>query len=248
MLGLSTAYQRGIEWALATLLMLNPPVWLDWTWNHAGEPNYLPMVFWMQDSAWNDIAVERAQEDGGLWLLGNEPEIPSFAVTPQEAVEFVVKWESEVGGEWAAPGIITWDNGYAWLEEYLALGGLVGDYWNIHIYFASTPDEWQAKWNEFKDWMIAKNLVRPVIVTETNGWGQDANQSAIIERIRVIQRTDPLLHIVIWYSDADYWETAQWTDLRNENGLTELGEYFVAIDKNPIVSRIFMPSISGTEK
>lgn len=239
MIGASIAWQRGIEWLAVTLMLLNPPVWMDWTWQHAGEPGYLPVVFYIKDVPWNDNAIAVANEFGGVWAIGNEPELQNSFVSPQDAVAFVKKWDDEVGGSWAVPGIILHEDGYKWLGEYLALGGPVGDYWNIHIYFAHTPEEWEEKWNGFKLWMKKHNLERPVIVTETNGWGH-ADQALILQKIRTIQCGDPLLHTVIWYSDVDYWLEPSPTDMRVGDTTTELGKLFLNINK---CRRMFFPMI-----
>lgn len=99
MIGASIAWQRGIEWLAVTLMLLNPPVWMDWTWQHAGEPGYLPVVFYIKDVPWNDNAIAVANEFGGVWAIGNEPELQNSFVSPQDAVAFVKKWDDEVGGD-----------------------------------------------------------------------------------------------------------------------------------------------------
>lgn len=238
-LGFSIAHQRGDAWAQQSLTMLQPPAWKDWTWAHAGEAGYIPEVYTMQSSAWNDTAMPIAREVGGVWLLGSEPELRGTYVEPVDAAQFSKRWASDVGGIWGAPGIISNDSGYAWLNAYLGAGGLVGTHWHIHLYGVQTPDQWEAKWDEWRDWMIAHDLVRPTIISETAGWwmwdGQvhtASDDAGIMDRIAEIQARDPLLQTVLWYSDKDWWNLWNWANLRTNVGLTGLGEHYVALQAN----------------
>ncbi len=248
-LGLSIAWQRGDAWRYETIAMLNPPAWKDWTFDHVGEPGYLPEVYTMAGSQWSQAAMAKAKDDNSIWLLGSEPEVQVTYVAPEVAAEFSRQWAAQVGGQWAAPGVATWDAGYAWLDAYLAAGGLVGDYWHIHVYQVYERGDWTAKWAEWKAWMVAHDVVRPTIVSETCGWWYVVNmvvhtpdQTQVMDEIVSIQAQDPLLDTVLWYSDADYWRLWVWADLRTNKRLTRLGQHF--IDVQPPVGGQQLPQVT----
>ena len=228
-LGFSIAHQRGDEWKNESLAMLNPPVWKDWLYDHAGEPGYIPQVYGM--IRWDEKAAQAARlHSGDTWILGSEPELELGTHThPEDAAEFSRRWDSEVGGSWGAPGIILWDGGYDWLERYLAAGGIVGDHWHVHLYDVSTPDDWSHSWQRWRTWMARNGLERPTIIGETAGWDANVNQADILDRIAETMADDPLLETVLFYSDKDYWGLWQWADLRTDTGLTPLGQHYLAM-------------------
>ena len=75
--------------------------------------------------------------------------------------------------------------------------------------------------------MKAHHLVRPTIVSETAGWDATVDQTLILDEIAAIQKVDPYLDTVLWYSDTDYWKLWPWADLRTDTGLTALGQHYV---------------------
>lgn len=225
-LGLSIAWQRGDAAISQSLAALHPPAWKNWLWDYAGDPGYVPQVYSMRK--WDEAAAQRARDRGGIWILGSEPELSGTYTEPAIAAAFSRRWAAEVGGEWGAPGIITWPAGYAWLNEYMAAGGAVGTHWHIHVYDVSTADDWALRWHDWRAWMKANGAVRPTIVSETAGWDATVDQAAILDRIAAIQADDPLLAVVLWYSDRDWWRLWTWADLLDDGGLTALGRHYVS--------------------
>ena len=247
-LGVSIGWQRGDAWRIESLEVLHPPVWKNWLWDHAGEPGYIPQVYSMRDSTLNRSAMVTANNVGGVWILGSEPELEGSYISPKVAAAFMRSWDEHTTVEWGAPGIITWPGGYQWLGEYLAAAGPVGDYWHIHLYDVYTPDDWERKWDEWKQWMVDHNLVRPTIISETAGWDASVDQAGFLDRITEIQAHDPLLQVVLWYSDQDYWGLWTWADMRDGNGLTALGEHYVGtcsyclpVTPEPVLAHLYIP-------
>lgn len=227
MLGTSIAWKRSPEWKKQSLDALKPAVWMDWTFRNLDSENYFPVVFDIKETSLNRDAKNIAETSDKIWLIGNEPELSSTFIKPDVAVNFVKTWESK---NWAAPGVVLSENGFLWLEEYIRLGGPVGNYWNFHMYEVNTPEDWFYKWNKLRWWMDSHKLVRPVIISETAGWDASVDQRTIMDRIVHIQQRDNLLYAVIWYSDADYWKQWEWANLRCEDGvLTDLGKHFVML-------------------
>ncbi len=229
MLGTSIAWKRDKEWIAKSLEQLNPPVWMDWTFANLGKAGYLPVVFDIKPTQLNNSAKALAKSNDSVWLIGNEPELKTTFIKPSDAAAFTKTWESK---NWAAPGVILSDEGFLWLDEYIRIGGSVGNFFHFHVYEVNTPEDWAYKWNKLRWWMDSKKLVRPVIISETAGWDASVDQRTIMDKIVFIQQRDELLHSVLWYSDADYWEQWTWANLRENDGtLTTLGKHFVALQE-----------------
>jgi hypothetical protein len=235
--GVSTAWQRGDAWTARTLETLQPELWMNWVHSDLDDPRYLPMAFSFQ-RAYHDGYIEAAQDGPRrLWLLGNEPELPQSAGTPEDAAWLARRWANEVGGPWACCGNIThhlYPQLLDWPTAYLAAGGLVPDAWHVHIYFVQSGAEWDAALAAWQGWMVAHNAVRPVIVSETaftegTGWGDLAPVRAaeLLRHVREsVARGD--VRAVLWYSDADYWGVWPWSNLLTQDGtLTSLGQVYM---------------------
>lgn len=241
MLGTSIAHTRSKEWKAATISALNPPAWMDWTFDHTDAENHLPVVFYLQEKPWNARAREMAIDCQKIWLLGNEPELATTFIAPKVAAEFTSTWHS---ARWGAPGVVLSDKGFLWLDEYRRSGGKIGTHLHVHVYEVNTPEDWAAKWWRLRGWMDRQGLAIPVVVSETCGWDASVDQRRIMDKIVYIQQIDKLLECVLWYSDADWWKSWKWADLRNDDGsLTSLGEYFVSLQKRRFNQ--FMPMVSA---
>ncbi len=216
--------------------LLNPSIWKDWQWKYRDTQGYLPSIYAMRlDIASNREAMVKAVSEGRpeLWELGNEPELNTSFIAPKTAVAFCKEWQERVGRNFAAPGIIMYRHGLVWLEQYLADGGPIGDYWNIHIYFATDAKSWAVKWDMWCAWMEEHNLVRPTLISETCGMNSPvAAQKEIMSHIAGVLRTDSRLHAALWYSDADWWQLWPESNLRTEAGeLTELGRHYLSLTR-----------------
>lgn len=112
---------------------------------------------------------------GRTWLLYNEPELPGQAdTTPNDAAIHARYWTEAIGanGTTACCGVsvgerLPWDT---WLEDYLAAGGVMPDYWHIHIY-AETPATFERRWEMWRAWN-AEHGNLPTIISEA-GFGQE---------------------------------------------------------------------------
>ncbi len=154
-LGVGIAHQRDHAWRDRSLALLKPPCWKDWLWDHNKEIHgYMPAVFVLAPSESNTQAMEGAGEE--LWELGNEPSWADPPTPPTVAAEFVREWQARVGNNFAAPGVILWSTGLAWLARYLDAGGPVGNFWNVHHYFANDADDWSRIWELWCSWQQSR--------------------------------------------------------------------------------------------
>ena len=112
---------------------------------------------------------------GRTWLLYNEPELVMQAnTTPGDAAIHAMYWTEAIGtnGTTACCGVsvderLPWDT---WLEDYLTAGGVMPDYWHIHIY-AETPATFERRWEMWRAWN-AEHGNLPTIISEA-GFGQE---------------------------------------------------------------------------
>ena len=201
----------------------------NWPWDHAGEPGYVPEVYAMQPSDSADAAMEMARTVGGVWILGSEPELDQTYTEPAVAAAFrpgmaYPGWRKLGRG---------WDHHVA--ERLRLAGAIPGGRragWRplAHPRIRRLPTgRLTAKWQEWRAWMKSHHLVRPTIVSETAGWDAAVDQALIMDEIAEIQKSDPLLDTVLWYSDTDYWKLWPWADLRTDSSLTKLGQHYVDI-------------------
>lgn len=232
-LGVGIAHYQAHEWRDATLDLLEPSCWKDWLWDHVGTPGYVPAVFSMKVDGWSAAAMHTARDGfpGVMWELGNEPEQGSSRVEPEEAAAFSVLWQQTAGENFAAPGHIIWGKGLSWLQRYLEAGGVVGKFWNVHLYFATNADHWTELWETWKEWMKQNKMIRPVLISETNAHG-GCSHIEVMTRIAETLRSDPLLHMALWYSDYDWHNVFHESDLRTADGRrTALGEHFMELTR-----------------
>jgi len=227
-MGVSVAWQRGDSWADESLALLTPKLWMNWVFDHNEDAAYVPMAFSLKSI---DPYLEAAKAaTHKTWLLGNEPDLSSTYISPTDAAVFSQRWVAEVGAPMACCGVIVhkdYTGGLQWMSNYLAAGGVVPDYWQIHIYFVQNSFEWQLSLNSFVAWMEANDVVRPIIVSET-AMTESGDASALLEYVNS-KVDDGTIHASIWYSDLDYWTLWPQSDLRTEGELTELGELYVRL-------------------
>ena len=138
-----------------------------------------------------------------LWLVLNEPERSDQAdVTPGEAIGITAA-VATTGASWACCGTIASDN--SWLDAYLDGGGIVPDVWHIHAYGIETPQQWQSQLGSFYAWMDGRGVARPVIVSETNAGGADADvQAELLAYVRQATAEDDRLIAVFWFATTYY--------------------------------------------
>lgn len=225
--GFSIAHQNSDEWRKQSLATFNPEIWKNWLWNFLYDASYLPNVYAMRPSALNAAAMQEAKTDPlRTWELGNEPENSTSAIAPVVAAAFVQKWLQAVGDNFCAPSIILTPAGYTWLEAYLDAGAPVGKFWSAHIYWRKDSDEWRGTWLDWCEWLDKRRILRPTLITETSGPG-GCNQIALMNGIRELLRTDPLLNAALWYSDRDWHGIWHYSDLVDSAGIcTPLGEHY----------------------
>lgn len=122
-LGVGIAHYQTHDWLAHTLRLLKPACWQDWLWDHYDkESGYIPTVFSMRiGSVLNGRAADAARNTNRMWQLGNEPEQGSSLVAPEVAAAFSRDWQANVGTSFAAPGIVMWAKGLAWLHPPCAL-------------------------------------------------------------------------------------------------------------------------------
>lgn len=226
-LGVAIAWQRGSPWAEKSLDLLGNPIWQNWIYDHMSDPNYLPTAYSLNPATMQQYIDAAADQPGHLFLLGSEPNLVQTYIDPIKAAEFVRRWDTEIGGEYACCGTVQWAGWEAWLNAYLTAGGIVPTMWSLHIFdtYAYPPIA------EFKVWMQNHDAVRPIMVTETAcPWCDVAgNQSLMDGWARLLGSGD--VFTVIWYSDADWHHLWPTTDLMNWDAteLTPLGLHWLSL-------------------
>jgi hypothetical protein len=220
---------------------------MNWIYDHNDDPSYVPMAYSLASiDPYLDAAKAATHK---TWLIGNEPDISSSYVSPTDAAIFTQRWVNEVGAAMACCGVIvhhSYDGGLQWLSNYLAAGGVVPEYWQIHIYFVPTAFEWQLSLNSFVAWMQANDVVRPIIVSET-AMTEGGDASALLEYV-ADRVEDGTLYAAIFYSDNDYWNLWPQSNLRNLDGtLTPLGELYIELTEveQPVESFTLWLPVAG---
>lgn len=227
-LGVGLPWQNG-QYARA-LGALRPAWWYNWLYDQYDYiwPAYAPMVWAMKMDAASASAERRSHQGPRLWLLGNEPERPDQSNTPPaQAADFSRWWADAASGTFACAGVLLGlPPAYAWLDVYLAAGGMVGAYWHVHNY-GWTPDQWDGNLTPFLSWMRANRVERPVIVSECASWDQGLPaQMAIMDRVQVALAAGNIV-AACWYSSRDPFGAFRGADLLTETGeLTELGVHY----------------------
>lgn len=141
------------------------------------DPRHTPSI-WSADfrpGSIVDLADLAADYPGRTWLLFNEPEFAGQANTsPEIAAVHVRYWQEAIGdnGSIACCGNLFYPSlgGIQWIEEYLAAGGPVPDYWHIHIYVANDW-EWINVLGNWEMWNATHGNL-PTIISEA-GSGQE---------------------------------------------------------------------------
>lgn len=229
-LGVGAPWQSGDN-VPAMLERLRPAWWYDWRYSQCGAPGYVPMIW--SDSIWQQNVAELTslfeRRSDLFWLLWNEPERSDQAnMAPERAAALSTEIAAH-GIEYAAPGVALTRDGYTWLEDYLRQNGPVPHCWHVHIYRCLVPDQWLAAWGRWRNWMHEHNVVRPTIVSETNGWTEGSyGQRRILEQVDAVLESDELLQAAAWFSTRyGPWPAGDLLD--DASGLTPVGETFAQL-------------------
>lgn len=200
---------------------LGSSCWYDWHFGSHSD-GYVPMLF-SSGASGSELQIMRRQPER-LWFVLNEPERPGQAdMEPGEAIA-VTQQVDATGASWACCGTIAWDS--EWLDAYLHGGGLVPDYWHIHIYGAQDASGWDAYLDDFYRWMDSRDVARPVIVSETNAFGAGTDeQCELLEHVAERVEDDERLLAVFWFSTryGNGIEASLYDEFGN---LTKIGETF----------------------
>jgi len=215
------------------LARLQPSWWYDWRFEQCGAPGYVPMIW--SDTIWSSRMRELeslfVRRPDVFWLLWNEPERADQAnMHADEAARITTGISGNYGIEYAAPGVALTTDGYNWLHDYMAADAPIPHMWHVHIYRTDEPDEWRDAWGAWVDWMTHHNVVRPTIVSETNGWtGTAYSQRAVMRAAGEMMADDDLLQAIGWFSTRyNGWGAGQPHLLNHDGTLTEVGEEFAA--------------------
>lgn len=225
--GLCTTYrhQYGAESAQQAAQLLGYPCYHNWIADSYGVPGHTPFAYSLYPSYLAGYVAEA--KDGEFWLLGNEPNIGSTFTKSSAAAEFTRGWVAQTDTAWACCGTLQhYEHGYllAWLDGYLAAGGAIPDVWHIHIYFVDNAG-WDATLAQFRAWMTANDVVRPVIISETAQTNGDAEPL-----LRHVAKAvcDGRVQAVYWYiGDRDFHSFAPSSQLTIDGAITNLGKTFV---------------------
>lgn len=228
-LGVGAPWQSGDN-IPAMLERLRPAWWYDWRFEQTGAPGYVPMIWsdgvWDMHQATLVSLFERRPDQ--FWLIWNEPERADQAnMAPERAAALTTEIAAH-GIGYAAPGVALTSDGYIWLEDYLRHGGPVPHCWHVHIYRCIKPDQWLAAWGRWRNWMHDHDVVRPTIVSETNGWTEGSyGQRRMLEQVDAVLEFDELLQAAAWFATRwDSWGSGV-PDLLDDDGeLTPTGATF----------------------
>lgn len=205
---------------------LGEPWWYDWHWASSGE-GYRRMIYSRIPTALRRILPQLVVRDPAhLWFVFNEPERADQAnLSPTEAAK-ISHEISDSGAMFAAPGIIVGDAGLAWLNAYLDEGGVVPHAFHVHLYYAHTPGELDAKLDLWQRWMDWRGLVRPTIISEFNShWIGGTSEVSMMEHVAKRVRDESWLLAAGWFSLA----YGQVTDLVSDGELTQLGHAYAEL-------------------
>lgn len=230
--GMPWQTEQYIESALNTL---HPSWWYDWRFENIAHDKYLPMIW--SDAIWNnnqEVLISLFKRwPKKLWLLLNEPELVGQAdMSPQDSIDLlndILIYDIE----YAFPGVSLSSDGYTWIEEYLSKSDILPNYWHVHIYNCRSANEWEDAWNKFKSWMVSNNVVKPVIISETNGWdGSVESQCLVMNKIVETLNSDSLLFSVAWFATRYEWNNGYPMLFDDNNALTDVGKNFIKLRGN----------------
>ena len=256
-LGVGIAWQRGDAWAARSLELLQPPVWLNWVFDHLEDPRYLPMAYSLAAGPQNVYLEAATRGHPRLWLLGNEPDFGSTYTDPVVAAASVQRWRAEYSGPIACCGTVLWDGDWwrQWLDAYLAAGGPVPDVWHFHVYtgYPAPDTPLVDHLTAFRAWMVSRDVARQLLISETSWpYGFAAQNRAWMADLALAVADDPDLLAAIWYSDNDWHDLWLMTDLLSEDQswVFTNGELFLALQpggaSDPDATPTFTPTLTPT--
>lgn len=225
--GLCTTYrwQYGAESAQQAAQLLDYPCHHNWIADSYGVPNHTPFAYSMSPSYLAGYVADA--EAGEFWLVGNEPNIGATRTEPADAAIFASGWVTQTDTTWACCGTLQhYEHGYLldWLDDYLVAGGPIPDAWHIHIYFVDVAG-WDATLAQFREWMAAHDVVRPVIISETAQTNGDA--MPLLRHVAKAVCDGKVQAAYWWIGDEDAYDFAPTSQLTIDGALTELGKVFV---------------------
>ena len=203
--------------------LLNPPCWHNWT--HAerwfDNKNFTPTIWSWKFRDWEQGGVEVTVDlqnvsnlaqtyPNRIWLLWNEPDLFGQAATPAiQAIPHTIQWMDAIGnnGIKACCGTVHLGNscatlkkttGIKWLNDYVNNNGPIPDVWHIHIYCATSTQDWQSILDEFWQWWTIHGKNKPLLITETSGGiNSQLNRDLILY---ISQLQDERILEVYWFA------------------------------------------------
>lgn len=231
--GLCTTFrhQYGAESARQAATLLGYPCHHNWIADSYGVPGHTPTAYSLHPSALAGYVAEA--NDNEFWLVGSEPNIGATFIEPSDAAIFTSGWVTQTNTAWACCGTLQhWQHPSLldWLDDYLATGIAPPAAWHIHIYFVDNAG-WDATLAQFKAWMVANNVVRPVIVSETAQ--TNGNAEPLLRHVAKAV-CDGDVQAIYWYiGDKDAYDFAPSSQLTADGAITELGKLFVELQACP---------------
>lgn len=227
--GLCTTFrhQYGAESAQQAAALLDYPCHHNWIADSYGVPNHTPFAYSMSPSYLAGYVADAQASE--FWLVGNEPNIGATFTKPSDAALFANGWVTQTNTTWACCGTLQhYEHGYLlnWLDSYLAAGGPVPDVWHLHIYFVDDGAGWDATLAQFRDWMVANDVVRPVIVSETALTNGSDAEPLLLHVARAVCRGE-VQAVYWWIGDKDAYNFAPTSQLTVDGAITELGKVFM---------------------
>jgi hypothetical protein len=220
--------------------LLEPDWWYDWGKLSQNKEVYPKHPKWSQYYYPMMYGKAKPLKDSKFsfyksWLLFNEPNQHGQHVLSahQAAYEAWTLWSYGakrlvVGNEIIAPET-EYDDRLGWYTGYLRHGGPIPEVWGIHLYVWNKTDPPNAKGvrnkiNRFKRWMEAKNVVRPIVVTEVSALGGPyEDQLGIMKGVIDVLHTGEI-QAAAWFS-AGWWRNHP-DNLVVDGKLTALGRVF----------------------
>lgn len=141
-------------------LLSKPRYWTDGSYHRRTSEGFIPLLPLMEFNSEARALLRNTFVDE-FWLMGRDTDSTTH---PMDAAIFSNEWRHGTNTIVGWPGVRISRSGMAWLDEYIAIGGVVPNAWHIHI---SKPlDEWLSDYDVFLNWMRRKLVQRPVIVTD----------------------------------------------------------------------------------
>lgn len=136
---------RGIAWASGSGFVadnLNAYYWYNIGSYADVNPRALPIVRPGNDNYpqdWRIVTAHLGMGYDGFVLALNEPELPTQDnLTPQVGAWWVKQVRQTLPrARLVLPNVMAGGNGFAWLDGYLAAGGIAPSVWSMHYYPAS---------------------------------------------------------------------------------------------------------------